>query len=196
VLKSKVMLSRKSPILALFICASSILTSSFAYADEEFRIIRVIDGDTVVLEDGRHVRYIGMDTPEKERPYYGEAKRENERLVKGKKVRLEYDVEKTDLYGRTLAYVYRGDIFVNAELVKNGHAMIYTFPPNVKYAETFLALQKKAIEQKRGFWGLSPQDIELIKGGHGRSSAAANTARTKNRSFWDYMAYKLGRIFR
>ncbi len=195
-LKSRIMLSRKSLFPVLFISALSILPNGYSGIKEEFRVTRVIDGDTVVLEDGRHVRYIGVDTPEKERPYYGEAKRENDRLVKGKVVSLEYDVEKTDRYGRTLAYVHEGDIFVNAELVKNGCAMIYTFPPNVKYAKTFLVLQKEAREQKRGFWGLSQKDIELIKGGHGHSSAAANTAPTENKSFWDYIAYKLGRIFR
>jgi len=174
------MLSRKSLLLFLFICASSILASGFASTDEEFRVTRVIDGDTVILEDGRYVRYIGMDTPEKGCTYYGEAKRENERLVKGKVVRLEYDVGKTDKYGRTLAYVYEGDIFVNAELVRNGYAVIATFPPNVKYAKTFLALQGEARKQNRGLWGLSRQDIN----------------QSGKKSFWDYMAYKLGRIFR
>ncbi len=173
------MLSRKSLFLVLFICASSILTSGFANTDEEFRVTRVLDGDTVVLEDGRHVRYIGMDTPEKGRTYYGEAKRENERLVKGKVVRLEYDVGKTDKYDRTLAYVYAGDIFVNAELVRNGYAVIATFPPNVKYAKRFLTLQEEARKQKRGLWGLGQRAPQNGK-----------------KSFWDYMAYKLGRIFR
>lgn len=169
------MLSRKSLILVLFICASSIFAASSANGEDEFRVTRVIDGDTIVLEDGRHIRYIGMDTPEKGHPYYAEAKGENERLVKGKKVRLEYDVGKTDRYGRTLAYVYADDIFVNAELVKNGYAMIYTFPPNVKYAKTFLALQEEARKQKRGFWGSSRQVPQNGK-----------------KSFWDYMVYKLG----
>ncbi len=153
-LKSRVMLSRKSLFLVLFICASSILPSGFAEITEEFRVTRVIDGDTVILEDGRHVRYIGMDTPERGYPYYGEAKKENERLVKGKKVGLEYDVGKTDKYGRTLAYVYVDSVFVNAELVKNGYAVIATFPPNVKYSKAFLALQEEARKQKRGLWGL------------------------------------------
>ncbi len=150
-----IMLSRKIPFFFLIVLVSSILSCGWANgtAADEYLVTKVIDGDTIVLENGEHVRYIGMDTPEKGRPYYGEAKRENERLIKGKKVRLEYDVEKTDRYGRTLAYVYAGDIFVNAELIKNGYAMIYTFPPNVKYAKTFLALQKEARTQKRGLWG-------------------------------------------
>ena len=95
-----------------------------------------------------------------------ESTRENKRLVGGKKVRLEYDVGRTDQYGRTLAYVYAGDVFVNAELVRSGYAMVYTFPPNVEYYKTFVALQEEARKQKRGLWGLNEQDIELIKGGH------------------------------
>lgn len=148
------MLSRKALFFILFFCLSSAFISGYIKADDGLRVTKVIDGDTIVLGNGEHVRYIGMDTPEKGRPYCGEATRENKKLVEDKKVRLEYDVERTDRYGRTLAYVYVGDIFVNAELVRNGYAMIYTFPPNVKYYKTFLALQKEAREQKRGLWGL------------------------------------------
>ncbi len=176
-IKSIVMLSRTGPVAAIFfaliVSASLIFTGGSAKVEkakpgqaEEARIARVIDGDTIVLETGEHVRYIGMDSPEKGRPYYVEATRENKRLVGGKKVRLEYDVGRTDQYGRTLAYVYAGDVFVNAELVRSGYAMVYTFPPNVEYYKTFVALQEEARKQKRGLWGLNEQDIELIKGGH------------------------------
>ena len=144
-------------------------SSAQASQTDELRVAKVIDGDTIVLENGEYIRYIGMDAPEKGRPYYGEATRENKRLVYGKKVRLEYDVERIDRYNRTLAYVYAGDIFVNAELVRNGYATIYTFPPNVTYYKTFLSLQEEAREQKRGLWGLSRQDIKSIKGGHKHS---------------------------
>lgn len=159
------MLSRIRPFAAIFfilvVFASPIFAVSSTQAEtlnpgqrEEIRVVRVIDGDTIVLEDGRHVRYIGIDTPEKGKPYYGEAKRENERLVNKKTVKLEYDVGKIDRYGRTLAYVYVGDIFVNAELVKGGYAVISTYPPNVKYVDTFRALQEEARKGKRGLWGL------------------------------------------
>lgn len=184
------MLSRKLLFLILFICASSIAVGSFAKDANEALCSRVIDGDTIVLEGGQRVRYIGIDTPEEGRPYYLEAKEENKRLVEGKSVRLEYDVEKQDKYGRTLAYVYVGDIFVNAELVKNGYAMVFTFPPNVKYAKTFVVLQKEARTAKRGLWGLSADDIALIKGSHKTKRAA------EGQSFWDYLLYKLRQILR
>lgn len=159
-IKSGVMLSRTTPIKAMFftliLSASLIFTCSSAQAAqaEELRVAKVIDGDTIVLMNGEHVRYIGIDTPEKGYLYYGEAKRENERLVKGKTVKLEYDVGRTDKFGRTLAYVYVDNIFVNAELVKNGYAFIATYPPNVKYVDKFKTLQVEARKEKRGLWGL------------------------------------------
>lgn len=184
------MLSRKSLFLIPLICVTLIVVRSFAEDVNETYVLRVIDGDTVVLKGGQRVRYIGIDTPEEGRPYYLETKEENKRLVQGKKVSLEYDVEKADKYGRTLAYVYVGGLFVNAELVKNGYAMIYTFPPNVKYAKTFLALQQEARTAKRGLWGLSPSDIALIKSGHKTKRVV------ESRSVWDYLIYRLKQIFR
>jgi len=174
------MLSRKSLFGVLFFCLSLGLLAGYVNAAELFRVTKVIDGDTIVLEDGEHVRYIGMDTPEKGRPYYGEAKRENERLVKGKTVKLEYDVGKTDRYGRTLAYVYVDEIFVNAELVKDGYAVLLTVPPNVKHVDEFRALQEGARKGKRGIWGLAPSD----------SNSGTNS------SVWDYILYRLKRIFK
>ncbi len=115
----------------------------------------VIDGDTVVLDSGVHVRLIGIDTPEKDRPYYSEAKEFNRKLVEGKPARLDYDIEKTDRYGRTLAYLYLEDgTFVNAEMIRSGYANLYTFPPNLKHTEEFLALQREARQAGRGLWSL------------------------------------------
>jgi len=74
-------------------------------------------------------------------------------LVEGKKVRLEFDVQKRDRYDRLLAYVYLEDgTFVNAEIVRQGYAQVMTIPPNVKYQELFLRLQKEARENGRGLW--------------------------------------------
>ncbi len=125
---------------------------------ESIKVVRVIDGDTIVLENGKTVRYIGIDTPElnlkKGRPecYAYEAKKKNEELVLGKKVRLEKDVSETDKYGRLLRYVYVDDIFVNEVLVREGYATILTYPPDVKYANLFLTAQHEAIENNRGLW--------------------------------------------
>ncbi len=123
-----------------------------------FIVTRVIDGDTIVLNNGARVRYIGIDTPELSdhrrsvRTLAFSAKEYNQRLVEGKTVRLEYDLERFDKYHRILAYVYIGDLFVNAELVKEGYATLLTIPPNVKYTSRFLALQEQSRENKKGLW--------------------------------------------
>ncbi len=74
--------------------------------------------------------------------------------IEDKPVRLEYDVQKKDPYGRTLAYVYLDDgTFVNAVIIKAGYARVMASPPNVKYQELFVKLEKDARDQKRGLWG-------------------------------------------
>jgi len=126
-------------------------------------VTKVIDGDTIELTDGTRVRYIGIDTPETKDPrkpveYFGkEASEMNRKLVEGKEVRLEYDVEKIQTKGkgrdRTLAYVYLGDgTFVNAWLVKYGFAKVMTVKPNVKYKDLFLELERSARENQLGRW--------------------------------------------
>jgi len=119
-------------------------------------VTHVIDGDTIEIEGGYHVRYIGIDAPEKGEPFYGEATEANRNLVEGKKVYLEKDVEDKDEYGRLLRYVWLDNIMVNAELVKLGYAYSYSYPPNTKYQQYFLQLEKEAREQKLGLWSLSP----------------------------------------
>lgn len=123
------------------------------------RVVKVIDGDTVVLSDGRTVRYIGIDTPERGQPFYEAAKNFNRKLVQGRVVELEFDVERYDHYGRLLAYVFVRDrsgqrIFVNAEMIRNGFARTYTKPPNVKYADLFVRLQEEARRNRRGLWSV------------------------------------------
>jgi micrococcal nuclease len=130
----------------------------------EYRVVNVLDGDTVELAGGRKVRYIGIDTPEtmqraasgwifQPEAYGVAAKERNREMVMGREVRLEFDREKEDKYGRWLAYVYAGDTMVNLELVKEGLATVYTFPPNTMYFEEFIKAQGQAISEKRGLWG-------------------------------------------
>jgi micrococcal nuclease len=123
--------------------------------------VRVVDGDTIDVEiegETHKVRYIGIDTPELYHPtkapdeYAQEAYEKNRELVEGKTVYLEKDVSETDRYGRLLRYVYVGDTFVNAYLVQHGYAQVSTYPPDVKYYERFLELQREAREAGRGFW--------------------------------------------
>jgi len=136
--------------------------------DPRVRVQRIIDGDTITLEDRRAVRYIGIDTPEARRkvdgrwvddpePFAKAATAANRRLVDGQLVRLEPDVQSHDRYGRLLAYVYVQDaqgqeLMVNAELLRQGMAQLLTIPPNVKYVEYFKDAQREAREAKRGLW--------------------------------------------
>lgn len=123
-----------------------------------YLVTRVIDGDTIEIEGGQGVRYIGIDTPETVHPSkpvecFGlEASNKNKELVEGKEVRLEKDVSETDTWGRLLRYVYVDDIFVNDYLVKQGYAYASTVPPDVKYAEQFVRAQREAKEYNRGLW--------------------------------------------
>lgn len=129
-----------------------------------YSVLRVIDGDTFRADDGSSkgmiIRLIGVDAPEsrntgrKVKSEFGaEATKYLQKLIGGKKVRLEYDIDRTDRYGRTLAYVYlENGTFVNAELVKNGYANVMTVPPNVKYQELFLKLERRARKRGEGLW--------------------------------------------
>ncbi len=131
------------------------------------KVKRVIDGDTIELETGQKVRYIGIDTPETVDPtrpvacFGKEATNFNRQLVEGKFVKLEKDVSETDKYQRLLRYVYidlpdRGQVMVNEELVKEGFAFSLTYPPDVKYQERFLQAQRWAREQLQGLWKSCP----------------------------------------
>lgn len=133
---------------------------------------RTIDGDTIELNNGQRVRLIGIDTPEMH--YSNKLLKDARRsqrdirtiqemgvrswhftrsLCQGKSVRLEFDVEKRDRYGRLLAYVYLEDgTFLNAKILEEGYGQIMTVPPNVKYAEHFLKLQEDARLKGKGLW--------------------------------------------
>jgi len=142
---------------ALFMIAFLIMAIFGCEEEKEFFVSRVIDGDTIELADGITIRYIGVNTPEVGQPGAEEATEANRAWVEGKKVRLEYDVQKQDKYGRTLAYVYLEDgTFVNAELVKKGYAQVATYPPNVKYVDLFQKYQQEAQTEKRGLWASEP----------------------------------------
>ncbi len=124
----------------------------------EATVVRVIDGDTILLSNGEKVRYIGINTPEIHHPTRGkesygeEAKEANRRLVEGKTVRLEFDVQQRDKYGRLLAYVHLDGQMVNRTLVREGYAEVATYPPNVRHQVEFVKLQREAREQQRGLW--------------------------------------------
>ena len=144
-----------------------------SYDYSNILVTRAVDGDTLVLENNERVRLIGIDTPEmhESNKLNRDAQRSGQdiatikqlgrrsyeftkKLVEGKRVRLEFDVERFDKYKRILAYVYLLDgTFLNAAIIEQGYASLMTYPPNVKYADLFLKLYKEARQNQRGLWG-------------------------------------------
>jgi len=121
-------------------------------------VTKVVDGDTIEIEGGQRLRYIGIDTPETVDPreevqcFGKEASNKNKELVEGKKVRLEKDISETDKYSRLLRYVYIGDILVNEFLVREGYAKASSYPPDVKYQNKFNDAQSFAQSNSKGLW--------------------------------------------
>lgn len=124
-------------------------------------VVRVVDGDTIEARIGdgvEDVRYIGVDTPETVKPdtpvqcYGPQASAFNHRMVEQRQVRLVFGVERRDIYGRLLAYVYLHDRFVNASLVRRGLARSLTIPPNDRFAPLFRRLELRAARAGRGLW--------------------------------------------
>lgn len=147
---------------------------NFSYA----KVKQVVDGDTIKLESGETVRYIGIDSPEiygikdkqsfssnkkdtedkgavwtkVDKCYSQEAKKRNEELVLGKDIKLQKDISEKDKFGRLLRYVWMGETFVNLELVKLGCAVALTIPPDVKYENEILQLGREAKTNNLGLW--------------------------------------------
>lgn len=128
-------------------------------------VARVVDGDTIEARIGgrlEDVRYIGVDTPETVKPdtpvqcFGPRASAFNHGLVERRRVRLVFGIERRDIYGRLLAYVYLGRRFVNAMLVRRGLARSLTIPPNDRFAPLFRGLELRAARAGRGLWGACP----------------------------------------
>jgi micrococcal nuclease len=127
-------------------------------------VTRVVDGDTAhVLFRGRDVtvRFIGVDTPETVAPgrpiecYGPEASQFTTRQLTGRQIRLEFDVDRIDPFGRTLAYLWMGDgSLFNETLVRRGFATVATYPPDTRYLRRFESAQRAAKATERGLWGV------------------------------------------
>lgn len=125
-------------------------------------VVRAVDGDTIEARIGgelEDVRYIGVDTPETVKPgtpvqcFGHRASNYNHHLVEHRRVRLVFGVERRDIYGRLLAYVYIGHRFVNAELARRGYARTLSIAPNTLHRALFEHLQLRAARAGRGLWG-------------------------------------------
>jgi micrococcal nuclease len=147
------------------VCVSAFAAGG-AGAQELGRVERIVDGDTVVVTDVGAVRLIGVDTPESVHPrqpvqrFAKEAATFLRNLALGQRVRFEYDQERRDRYGRTLAYLYLEDgRFVNAEIIRQGFGFAYTKYP-FRYLDEFRALEREARDARRGLWADPPPPKE------------------------------------
>lgn len=146
----------------------SLLSFGLLQQPADFRTVKkVVDGDTVWVSGKNNgpdekIRLIGIDahetrnTARKKAGFYGkEATAYLKKQVLGKRVRLEYDIRRYDQYRRTLAYIHlENGRFINADLVRNGYAVVMTVSPNVKYADKFILYQQQARNKKQGLWGV------------------------------------------
>lgn len=139
-----------------------------AYGAEWYRVNRVVDGDTVVLEKIGKVRLIGIDTPETVHPnkhaeYFGkEASEFLKKLTVGKVVRIEYEGNQRDRYQRVLGYLYlKDETLINAKIVEDGYGFAYTKFPFSKL-ELFRKLEKTARDQDRGLWKEFKEEKEVV----------------------------------
>jgi endonuclease YncB( thermonuclease family) len=120
---------------------------------EQGVVVNVIDGDTidVRLSSGEaRVRYVGVNTPERDEPCYSEARRANADLVQGQTVTLVRDTSDTDRFGRLLRYVYVGEVLVNARLIEQGFAEVVSYPPDTARFNEFRQLEDQARAARRG----------------------------------------------
>jgi micrococcal nuclease len=158
-------------ILTAFLVTAVLAVPGWLWADSRTppppasgEVVRVVDGDTIVVDDGhgpRTIRLLGIDTPETVHPekpvecYGPEASAYSKRLLTGRSVALVYDRERTDRYGRLLAYVYLegpAAVFVNARLVERGLARTLSMAPNLAHRDDLALLERRAALAGRGLW--------------------------------------------
>ncbi len=141
-------------LVSLALAAAPLACASSQQQEAGCVVLRIADGDTFSCRDGRRVRLIGIDSPEQQqRPYGAKARQALLRLLPvGAGVRLEHDIDRRDRYGRLLAYAWAGSTLVNEAMVRGGWAVLYTVPPNVKYADRFGRAQNEARARGTGLW--------------------------------------------
>jgi micrococcal nuclease len=141
------------------LCLVVLLLVYQALHAQQLAVKKVYSGERVKISSENKVRYIGVDAPADGDFFFEECRQANKKLVDGKQITIEYDARRKDANGDLLGYVYAGDVFVNAQLLKNGFGIVYITPPNQKYADLFISLQKEARKNRRGIWAFEcPQD--------------------------------------
>lgn len=149
--------------------AAKLLQPSTQPVRSRHRVIRITDGDTIVLEKNERVRLLGVNAPEIESRYHpgepggAEAKKWLQAKLQGRSVYLEYDRQTRDHYKRTLAHLYLPDgEHINLSLVEKGLAMVSLLPPNLLHAETLLKAQQRAETRRLGIWSLKNYQLQKL----------------------------------
>lgn len=125
-----------------------------------FKVKRVIDGDTFVLDNNQKVRLIGINAPESDDCYASESTDIAIQLLEGKEVFLEKDTTETDKHERLLRYAYVDNIFINEYLVEEGYAKVAINPPDIKYKNKLSEAEIIAKENNNGLWGYCQGELE------------------------------------
>jgi micrococcal nuclease len=146
--------------MTYLICLIILFSPAHTLAMDAHRVTRVVDGDTLLLDNNRFVRYIGINAPEVQHgnqqaePFGIEAKNHHVRLVGNREIYLVYGQEKADRYGRELAYVYTPEkMCINQVMLEQGWAYYLFTPPNLRFHDLFLNSQRLAMQGQRGMWG-------------------------------------------
>lgn len=139
---------------------------TYSQPTDVFKVIRIIDGDTIEIEGGKKVRLIGIDAPEinngKEADCYAnEAKNYLNNLLNGTKINLEKDISETDRYGRLVRYIYLDKVFINEKLVRDGFALVSTYPPDIKYQDKLIEAEKYARSNNLGLWNVCKKGLKM-----------------------------------
>lgn len=147
---------KKNNIIFLTILVASLLGSLYYLENRPSRLeitskVQVIDGDTIEVKTTR-VRLIGIDTPEKGECFAEEAKQKLSHIIRSKPIEIEIGEGQTDKYGRTLAYLYVDNLWINEWMVEEGYAKVMTVPPNTKYKNKLIKAETKAKENNKGLW--------------------------------------------
>ncbi|MBA7654713.1 hypothetical protein ES703_62596 [subsurface metagenome] len=154
-------LAKCSVLILILLCGVPILAAQ----TETASVIRAVDGDTCILENGERVRYYGINAPESEDPQFNESTQANNNLVAGKEVRLEPKDPSRDRDDRLLAYVFVDEVFVNEELLRLGYAHIQR-PLVTKYRNRLLRAQEAARGEGLGIWAKAAEQNVAIAEAH------------------------------
>lgn len=121
---------------------------------KSFHVVKILDGDSIMIDTRENIRYLGIDAPETNQPLGISSAKYNEQLVLDKNINVEFDYETRDQYGRLLAYVWIDDILINEKMIEEGYAKVYSIPKTrkLKYYDRLIKAENFAKDHHNGLW--------------------------------------------